>query len=229
MWKLANRDVTLVIDYTIDGEFVTPTSASYEVLLPDSTVVSSGVLPAAGTTEPITLLAADNTLTGEYGTRFILVTFAYEGKEYHFQRIVYLSSFLPLTGTPEQVRQTLGLDQQELPDSAVDLYHAYFRLRWQNGDAFKDAFSAGGEREQAANRAVVLKAALEICSSLEMRTLIYVKSEDSMAQRSTKIDFERLTRVVDTQLADALNVATDVALVDSVLFALSNPADPFTG
>ncbi len=229
MWKLANKDATLTIDYTVDGEFVTPSSAEYTVLRADGTVVASGTLPAQSTTEPLVLLAVNNTVSGEYDTQFVRIDFVFDGREYSQQSTVYFSAFIPLTATAGQVRGALGLDRVELPDESVGIYEAYFNLRWSEGEAFKAALISGGRIAQAANEAVVLRAALDICGSIEMRTHIYVKSEDSLVQRSTKIDFDKLAQSLESKLADRINLATGVTVNETVLFALSTPADPFTG
>tara|TARA_R110002072_G_scaffold23791_6_gene81600 strand:+ start:568 stop:1257 length:690 start_codon:yes stop_codon:yes gene_type:complete len=229
MWFTAGEDATVTVDYIVDGEYVTPDSATYRLLTADGTVALSGSLPAESTTESVVIPAAQTAIIEEHESRFLKLEFVYASRVYHKMLSISLTGFLPLTGTPDDVRQTMGLDPLELKDEHVDLIGAYFDLRWANGDGFKQGLLAGGPRAISTNRAVVLKAALKICNSLPMRTHIVVQSEDSRVQRSAKIDFDAMRAEIEAQLAEEVNVAAGVTIAATTLFALSNPEDPFSG
>jgi len=231
MWHLADQDTSILINYKVDGDFIVPTSASYRVLSSDGSVIVSANLLATSSTELVTIPLAYNGLAGsnEYEDRFFEFTFFHDGKPHRKMIPYHLAAFIPLTATPADVRSAIGLDTQELPDNDVDMLKAYFSLRWQNGDSFKTALTSGGQQAAAANEAVMLKAALTICDSLEMRALIVVRAEDSQVQRSSKIDFSKIGNRISQRLATALDTATGTNVVIPNLFALSDPEDPFSG
>jgi hypothetical protein len=234
MWLEAGSDVTLIIDYMVDGVPVIPDSAAFVVRDHGGLTVHSALLPAMTNSEALTVPAVYNSLVvgTVFENRFVLVSFLHEGATYQ-QRLSYrLHTFIPLTATAQSVRSELGLDPSELADADVDLVGAYVTLAASVGQSFINAFVSLGTTSLAANQAVVLQAALNVADSLALRTGASVRSEDHVFTRFDKIDFQALRNNLETKLAKTLDQA--VAAVVSVgfnsnLFVLSQPTDVITG
>lgn len=233
MWFTAGEAVTLVVDYTIDGQFVVPDSAAFQLRDPSGTLLLSGSLTAESTTESITIPAPQNILGGgnSFETRFLQVQFLHDGHTYD-QRLSYrISAFMPFTGTPAHVRAELGLDFSELPDADIDLPAAYLELTATTATLIP-AFLLGSVRGLAANQAVVLQAAINVASSLELRTGITTRSEDHLFTRSNQIDFAALAARLQARLAKLIGTAIGEVVVlntGGALFTLSTPTDAVTG
>lgn len=229
MWYEAEEDVTFTIDYQVDGEFVTPTSASYKLRAHDGTVLDAGTLSVAGTSVEFTILAAQHSIASAWETRYLLVSFVAGGKQY-LRTIAYqLGTFVPMTASKDKVRALIGLDGSELPDDDLDLHEAYFELADEYETDFTDAFTAVGTKNRLANQAVALKAALNVIQSVPLRTKIQVRTENTTVARSDKIDFERLAAALENKLHSTLQDLIVTSVVNTALFELSTPTDAITG
>lgn len=231
-WFTAGTDVALLINYEVDGQFVVPNGVTFQLRDTSGTLVLSGTLPGVSTSEVLTLSTLYNALTPgvPFETRFVTVTFAVNGAT-HQRRLSYqLVTFLPLTATPAQVRAELGLDVAELSDSEIDVYSAYFSLIEVNDAAFVAAFTTGGVRGLSANQAVVVQAALNIASSLDLRAAVLSKSEAHQFQRKAALDFEAIIARLSRKLAQLLLSAQGITVSSSSsIFVLSTPTDVITG
>lgn len=230
MWFHADTDVSLNIDYLVDAEFVVPTSAAYVVRGHTGTVLVSGALPAASTSEAVVLLASDNGIgTDPTQNRYLTVTFLSGGRTYQVHKNYSLIPFIPMTGTPEQVRGVIGLDTSELPDAEVNLVSSYLELVYRYGSEITAALTTTGARNLSVNKLIVLNAALAISSSIELRTKITVRSEDSMAARSARVDFDAVIGRIQTTMAPLVDSALGSSPVTPTIFGLSEPTDAITG
>lgn len=229
MWFEADNDVTIPVDYLVDGEFVVPDSATYTVRAHDGSVLDSGSMPASANSETLTISAANNAILNDWENRYVKLEFIYSGQTYYRVVTFQLSSFLPITATEDEVRALIGLNGQELPDRDIDLYGAYFRLVDLHGDGIETALTEAGSRNAAVNQAIALKAALEIVDSIPLRALITVRSEDSTASRSTDIDFDAIGRRLEVRLSTVVTDALGATPASQVIFDFSSPTDPFSG
>lgn len=231
MWFPADNDITLSFDYLQDGQLVVPASASYVVRDHSGATIDSGALPAAATSESVTVSAANNALSNGalIENRFLTVLFVVSGGTYHFQKSYSLHGFIPMTVSPQDTRRELGLDTSELPDADVDLVSAYFHLEDLHGTSFTDAFTDTDIQCRAANQAVAVQAALNLIPSLQLRAAKAVRSEDSEFHRVSKLDFESLRHDLNLKAADLLATAKGVTTVTPDIFVLSTPTDAVTG
>lgn len=230
MWYPAAQDLTFKIDYEVDGEFVVPTSATYVVWSAAGTLLTSGSLPVTTTSAMLTVLAVHNGLTPPnlFENRFVEVFFQYGGQHHKF--LSYnLRSFVPITATPAAVRAELGVDFSELPDADIDVFAAYFRLIEANNELFAEAFTVSGVKNLAANKAVVIQAALDVALSLDLRVAGSTRTEDQQFERMAGVDFDRIVRRLRLQLSTLLDQAVGATPAAPVIFALSNPTDVVTG
>lgn len=234
MWFEAGQDVTLLIDYLVDGIAVPPDSAAFTLRSPTGTVLLSGTLPALLNSEPVVIPAVHNALPpGDvFSSRFLTVSYLHEGATYSIQKSYRLHPFVPLTGTADQVRSELGLDPSELVDREVDLLQAYVHLAADYGTTFVAALSAAGVTNLAANQAVVVRAALQIADSLALRVGLTTRSEDHLLTRFSGLDFEALRTRLETKLRTLMVKATGEVVsltTGSSIFLLSSPTDAVTG
>lgn len=230
MWYLADSDITIAIDYLVDGEFVVPDSATYDVRGHDGVSLLTGSLPAVATSESVTVAAVNNSVgTDSFQNRFVLVTFIYGGSTYQVSKNYGLNTFIPMTASAAKVRSEIGLDASELRDDEVDLIQAYHSLLTKYGSGITTALTASGSANLAVNKAIVLQAAIEIMTSLDLRTQISVRTEDSTVRRSEKIDFDRIADRLQQKLAPLIDEATGAVTFTPTLFGLSDPTDAITG
>lgn len=223
MWFEAGTDVTVPIDFIVDGDFVEPDSATFVVRGHDGASLATGSV----SNKQVTVAAASNAISSAWENRYISVTFIYGGGTHTLKASYRLSDFLPLTGTPQGVRDTLGVDSRELPDDAIDLNEAYFQLLEVGGAGISEALTLTGQRNQSVNMAVVLRAALNVLPSLPLRLMISVREEDSSASRLSKIDFDKLEAGLYSALADLTNKALGVTPGARSTLVFSNPVEIF--
>lgn len=228
MWFEAGTDVTIPIDFIVDGEFVVPDAATYKVRAHDGTVLASGALSASATSEELAIPAANNSISSDWENRYVQVEFTSGSKVFHRNISYKLSAFIPLTASPDMVRGTIGVNERELPDKDIDLIEAYFSLVENHGSGITEALTERGARNAAVNEAVVVKAAIRIMDSVPLRAMLTVRTEDSSASRSKDVDFSALSDSLQARLAVLINTATNVTPTSPLIFEFSTPADPFT-
>lgn len=232
MWVFSGDDQQIDVDYLVDDEFVIPSAATATVRSHTGAVLQSNVALDITTTSAIlTVAGADNTLTGTNTVeqRYVHVYFTHEGKQHRRDYTYRIAAFIPLTATAQDVRDELGLDASELPDRAVDTLHAYLQLADEYGTAFTDTFSSGTVSSLRANEAVVLKAAIDVVTSLDLRAGVKFASEETSFQRKDSFDSQAMLHTLGNKLSKILDdiLATDTVLVTS--FVVATPTDVITG
>jgi len=204
----AGQDVSLVIPFKVDGEYVTPDedSVSYSVrdaqgvLISALTNVSVTLTPGVTDTS-ITIPATNNTKTLDFETRSVIVTFKVSGQTHNLTLAYRLSDWVNLFINGGTVRGILGLNEFELPDADIDIMAAYASLNDELGDTtLPDALTSGTIKAQAANRAVALKAAIEQCTSIPMRAMRSERSGDTAYDRYPRRDWTSLERDLSAEL-----------------------------
>lgn len=234
MWFTANQNVTLTVDFLVDGDFVMPDTATI-TLRDNAGAVIAGwdhidLTPSGYTSTTVIIPAADNQIAVEkmYESRFAVIDFTVQGTAHQRMISFKLMDFVPMTATPADVRREFGLDESELPDADVDLPSAYFQLTNRFPLVFPAALTLGTHLTLSANLAIVLQAALNLVPSLMFRAGKSFKSEESQFQRNNA-DFEALRRDLSNRLATELATLTETSSVAVSSLVLSNPTDPVTG
>lgn len=232
MWFYANEDVTVVIDYMVDGDFVIPSEASYTLRSHNGLAVGSGVLTPTTTTATILVPAAANAIDSAslFENRFVLLKFTHNGKPYTLVKPYKLTNFVPMTATPDDVRRLTGLMLNELPDNDIDLNAAYFQLFDTYGTNFSNQLVATDFRGRQSNEAIALQAAIDIASSFPFRVPVSAGSEDAKFARVAKLDFAEMERELRRRLQQNLTQVISTISETSVgIFSVSSPTDPYTG
>jgi hypothetical protein len=235
-YQLPNTDVPLFIEFRSDGEFVIPDANTVRWTVRESSGVPvSGYnnvsVPGITTTQTtLTVLAASNVLPGgaEVLTRFVEVNFTLIGVPQVMRFDYKLHTWIPMTVVPADVRAVYGVREKELPDSDIDLLQAYLDLKGKYptfGTFLTDTTGLAGY----ANRALALKAALNVLPSMPVRTM-KEESLSNAGQIRATIDWEALGLKLQAQLDDLLETTLEVTSEYTVapVFLLTNPTDVIT-
>jgi len=234
MWYQAGADITIQVDYEVDGEFVIPNSASVTLYYGDGTADTTIVnqpLDVTSTSAPVTIPSSKNQIPAGkvLETRYLVVSFVYNGNSYQRRYHYKLIPFVPLLATPDQVRAELGVDDVELPDDHIDLYRAYLDIK-ARGDIDVDPLLSSGSREAlVVNEIIVLQAAINLMPSLRLRVSEAMTSEDSRFQRFRNADFDALEQAFRSRLNDLVASLSTQPGVAPTLLMVSSPKDPVTG
>lgn len=145
--------------YTIRDQDGTPLAGHTEVA-----VTTDGTTTSIVVDFPSSITA----ITAEFEKRTLEVHYEYAGVSKRIVRIIRLVPFLNLGITETDVREWLGVNDRELPESEIDLVAAYFEVK-EDLSTLDAALVAGGRTEVAANTAVKMKAAINIIPSLKLR------------------------------------------------------------
>jgi len=237
LWHLEDTDVTIHVDFMLRGVPVEPTPGSVVYTLRDNSGLpiaghTAINLPGqSGTGVDIAILAAanGNANTGGFETRFLLVSYDFEGSTYVERSSYRICAFLPTTVTPSDIRTLLGLMDEELEDHEVDVHSAYFRLL-PRVPALGTDLTGSGSLE--ANEALAIQAALQLLPGLPARYSQSWDSADASVSRSSKLDYNELGAQLNARLdtlVDTLTADTPGTVTAPTLFVVSQPTDPLTG
>lgn len=232
MWIFADDDAQVLINFVVDGVFVVPTAAWATVRdNTGSVLIASEALTIDGTTATLTVPGANNSLASGADTsnRYVNVYFNSNGRQYRQDLNYRVMSFLPITTGYDDVRAVLGLENSELPDTEIDIPQAYLELKREYGDLFTEALTAETVLNGIANRAIAIKAAIEVSYSLELRTGIKFSSEEQTFQRMSEINFTAMRLGLGKLLATQINILLDQEDVGTASFVVATPTDAITG
>ncbi len=238
-WETADESSVVTCQTTALGEFVIPDAGSLTVTLRDHTgAVLAGydalslpdvALPLVQLVVPSGINAIDPAGLAE--TRYVKFSFTVSGLPYSQSANYRLTPFLPIQKNAQNVRDLLGAAETELPDSAIDLIEAYFKLADEVGVAFTAAMIATTRANICANNMVALQAAITTIPAMQTRLLKSEKSHDEGFERS-KIDFAKLEVDLVAQLAGetaSMIDGTVIAVSSPAIFAVTTPTDIITG
>lgn len=234
MWWTAGEDVNFLIEYLVDGEFVIPDSATATVRSNGGTPITGLIdvpLAVTSTSATLTVPAIENSVADGliFETRYVTVKFVSDGKTHNRTFYYKVATFLPITVSPDDVRRELGLESSELPDRDIDILASYVLLRVDYGQAITDALTDSGEKSIAANKAIAVKAALDLVNSLVFRAAVKIKAEDSAVDRMSTFDVNEIRIRLGQQLSKFIGIITGEADTGTAIFVLSSPTDAITG
>lgn len=241
-WRTAGAGTVVAIRFVVDGEFIIPDASSLMLTIRDNAgaIISgyNGVGLSNATTPNYTIpvLAAVNDIDPAvtFETRYVSVAFTYQGLPYTIKHTYRLTPFLPIQKVAEDVRQLIGATYTELPDEAIDLVEAYFKLVTDVGTNFTTALVRSDRAVICANNMIALQAALTTLPGLQSRLMLTETSHNEIYKRHT-IDFAVLEENLEQALAAELLAMTGIVMstVPSstvpTIFATSNPVDVITG
>lgn len=227
---------SVTVHFIVDGETVVPDVSSVFYTLRDhdgttKLVDNDPIVTDLTTTEvhiPVTV--GHNTIAADtVENRYVRVNFAVNGKSYYISKRYSISDFIPLTGTPEDVRGALGLRPSEVNDEEVDLIANYFELKNDVGAPLDTALVATDHTNIAANRAIVLQTALQLLPSLKLRAIQIEQWDVNQQRRYAKIDWEALQLELSGELGDLIGQMTGTGSTPQLMGVFTTRPDPITG
>lgn len=238
LWHLSGEDLTLRFDFLSEGALVVPDADSISLTLRDHqgaliAPYNPELHPSAGTSLEVVISGASNTLAlaDTVESRFVTLTYRVNGVPRTIRNNYKISEFLPISATPVDVRNLLGLIEDELPDDEVDLYQAYYQLLMDNA-GLSAALGATTVANLLANRAIALQAALLLAPGLPARFGQRSTSADQEFTRfaNLKVDelVEKLEAELETTLAE-MAAPGEVEVVSPTRFLIAPRTDPITG
>jgi hypothetical protein len=232
------EDASLEFEFKVDGEFVSPDTASFTVrdnagaAIPSLTNVPIALVDAE-TEAVVDVPLANNTVAGGkvFEARTVEVKFTYQGDTFRLRQSYRVLPWLNYTGTAADVRRELGVLDHEISDSDVDLVAAYIQVRNRVTDAvLVAALSAGDLTTIAANQAVVCKAALNLIPALQLRAAQMQGDDNQKFQRVAKLDFDKLEDQLTDRYEYGIEGVNPNALPTTQQYlSAATPVDAITG
>lgn len=232
MWAIAGEPLTYHVDFKVDDEFVVPSSATATLRDHVGAVLWSGTaLTIEGTGAAVEIAAPDLTLGAGALTenRYLVVNYQVATRWYREEYFIRLRAAVPLRVKPADVRRHLGLDMSELPDEDIDVFEAYLLVMQEHGDIVGPGLLTSDHRNVLANRAVALRAAIDIVPSLWARAGTQWSSEESKFQRMSEFDLDQIKRGLSDHYASCIAGIQEAEEVIVSSFLLATPTDPITG
>lgn len=234
-------DAALPFLFVVDGEFVSPTAASYTVRdhLGAAMAGLSNVaidLTGSPTQVVVPVLAAKNTVGDgmDFENRTVEVKFTFDAQVFTLRSSYRVTNWLNYVASADQVRAALGVMPHELPDADIDLQLSYFQLRDRVGnDVLVAALSAGDITNLNANNAIVYLTALGAVPTLQLRAAVSQQDDAHTFERLASLDFVMLAvqmaDLYDAAAVDLVPVDARPAVRDITFMVVSAPTDPVTG
>jgi hypothetical protein len=233
MWVTSGTAAQLPIDYRIGEDFVIPSEAW--VTVRDHTgevLISEEPLGVTSTSTSFEVPDPHNVLpnNGVFVFRYVTVIFNYENRQHQLNLTYRIMAFAPLAVTAQNVRDELGLDASELPDTAIDIPMAYLHLVKDYGADFEAALISDDLKALQAQKAVGIRAAMETVNSLTFRAGVKFTAEESQFTRQSTFD----QKAISYGLSQRLQVLLDEILErepvgNTVTLVIATPTDAITG
>lgn len=200
---------TLRFDFLVEGQAVEPTSAKYNVLKNDNTVVTSLsnqviTLSPGKTYANISVPGASNEATLVNELRYVNVEFIYQGKTYHTSQYYFLVENVNFPLSPDDVRAVLGVSAAEVPDSYIDILGAYNQVKAMVEVNTDTILQTGSALLPTLVQAVKYRAALTNAITIETSMFQSEQADNTMYTRFQKIDFAGLRNELLSRYNEAL-------------------------
>lgn len=242
MWTLAGEEATVTLDLKVDGQFVLADQGSIAVTIRNNEGVAfedwnKAPLPDTDKSQVSFMIPASLTFletSEQMGAIYTLLEWKVDGAPYRIPGVVRLARFTPMQATTEGVRNRLGAGEQEIPDSAIDLYQAYFQLLVLYPDTLPAAMrSSVAAACLSANNAVELQAALVQLPSLAAK-LYQSEAQENTSKTRMKLDVDKLqvslTAMLDNELKTMESTMAGTGTTTTVIQLLVvSPTDVITG
>lgn len=239
---ISSTPVTLWADFAAPQGLVIPDVGTTFFSLYDGSatplLVQQALTPGADATGvSISINAIHNVIGPEraFERRRVLVAFAAGGRSYTQELAYRVIDLPPYSTRPNDVRNYLSLNEDELRDDEVDLFAAYMQLQsFVGAELLAAAFDTGTVTELRAERALVLTAATSLFPSLRYR-IAQAKTDGSLKFERLKdaSAFEGLVQATGDELfalGQGLSGNVSANAVAPVLIALGTVTiDPVTG
>ncbi|WP_353645763.1 hypothetical protein [Mesorhizobium sp. WSM2239] len=231
----AGKAVTLPVNFIMNGQPAIPDqgSAVLSVSGPDGTELYTENL-VTGPTDLrvyVTVPAEHNQIATSFARRLVTITALRGGASFTVSEPYRLVPAIQYTVRPQDVRDFLGVNTNELPDGSIDLAQSLLDLEFATSRAMMSAALTSGEQaELRANEAILYHAALKVIPGLSNRVAMEESDGALSFRRNARKDFSDLQKVAQGRLSDALAVINPTAVDPGFpLMITTTDADPFTG
>jgi hypothetical protein len=232
----ANKIFNYPISFVVDGELVSPDSATITVLQNDGTVADSineinVTVPFDVTRVTYPISSAANSANLTSNLRFVEVKFTYEGIEYAIKDYYQIVSGINVPVNEQDVRNLLGMTESEMPDNAINILAAYSELdNFLEDVDLGNIISTGSSLILPLQKAVKNKAAMDCALMLELLIFQSEQADNTVYKRFTNFDFKDLYNRLRLNISEAL---TELRQIDDpeqiAYFTVFTDADPITG
>jgi hypothetical protein len=190
----AGTDYTYKVDFIVDGELVSPSSAVISLTDNSGAIVGSVdetvlTINTGATSALFTILAANNALTLDYELRYVVVKFTYQSRDYYVRDYYNIRSNLRIPVSYDDVRNIAGLSSNILTDDQIDLFAAYSELQADVDVTLDSVIASGSSVIPHIQTAVAAKAALNALNFVETMIFQSEQADNTLYKRFTGIDF----------------------------------------
>lgn len=241
---LENKPALIQVDLIEKGEYITLNSlngdsVTYSLLdsngdyvggIADETYTFEGEL----STLDLSFDETCNTIAEgkDSENRFILITYTKDEKK-ATKRVPYkVIKFVPYTVSENDVFDAIGVSPTILNENSIDIYANYLLLKAEVGERFVEAIYADGEKAVKANRALLLKSAISIESSIPLG-VPKIESDNIVSETRFTFNMEELKALFDDMRNELKDLTDEIAGVSydagAAVFVVANYTDPITG
>lgn len=228
-----DSDFNYKVDFLVDGELVSPTSATITVLKNDgsatSTTDESITIGTDAVSAVYTIPAIDNAATLPQEIRFVAVTFTYEGADYTINDVYSLRSNVLVPVTKDDVRALVSMTAAELPDSNIDLFYAYGQLNTDLEGSLDNLISGGSAFLPQIQKAIAAKAAFNSCQLIELMLYQSEQADNTLYKRFSNIDFASIMARLAGLYDDAVGIVSEAEVGIPTIFLAVTGTDAVTG
>ena len=229
----SNSAFNYKVDFIVDGELVTPTSASITVQKNDgsaTSVTNAALTINSGATSAVYVIGApDNQNTLPQTLRFITVKFVYNGVTYTVNDVYMLRDSLLLPVSKDDVRALVTMTKSELPDENIDLFFAYSELDTVLGGNLGTLISSGSSFLPNIQKALAARAAYNSCQLIELMLYQSEQADNTLYKRFSNIDFEALMARLAALYDNAILIITEGETSIPTIFLAVVGTDAVTG
>lgn len=241
-YVIPGKDVSVLVEFLEEGgEFVIPDTGSLKLSVRgmDGTPFpgyDEKPIPDYGTSTATLVIPAslNSKAPGlNFENRYVVVDYTCDQKPQTVSSIYRLADFQPITAKPSDVRAVFGARLNEIPDSDIDLLGTYFQLLYDYPSTFEGMLTYSPTSAELTNRAVVLKTALMLVSSMPMR-ILKQEALNNASQTRSRTDWVQFQADIDSafqEIMDKLDlISTGVAasLPLNPLIVVTLPTDVIT-
>lgn len=228
---LSGDDANKVFDLRVNGFPVTPDSNTTKFTVFDVTGAPvagltnvSATLIGGGTQALVNIPGVNNVLGGSSPiTRFVRLQFAKDGVVYRETDNYRILPFIPLTVTPEYIRDTI---MGGTGPTTYDIYAAYLEAKGRVPTL--DA-ELTGDNAVLANRLVALFAARPSTQRIMLTMKQREKSHDEEVEFYRGIDFTKLLTALDNEIFTIITQLNGAIIEPLPAMILTTRTDPVTG
>lgn len=221
----------------LDGRdtFIPDTNSVHYTLRDNAGAIVSGhdnVLVTLGPTAvsaDITVTGSLNIISGSLERRTVTVTATRSGKYWVQTQGYFITQWMNTWITPKDVRDYLGVNEDELPDDDLDLVTAYLSVKDELESTLETALASGTIDAIKANNAIKYRMAQDALPGLALRIAQSETNGTLAFTRLAKLDLEKLAAETAKRYGEIVSELGGDPTSDRTWLTFSTDVDPFTG